>query len=634
MRPSMGLDDLVLNWTKAGIWDLDFKRAVESIMVDRQIEGASTVTVVLRDPNDRVLNKFAKHIRPGLAPRFKKDPPDVDVGWKPLDQPDLIGRAIDLVLDGVTFRLTKVSYQHTNKQLTFVFEDRVVYWLRRKGGRNGPARHANRKKVTRAQFIYSLVNEIKATKVPFVCPEMYVTQRVAAVPNEELVTDSSTFRDKKNLTIKNVAATPEQKRNMEKVIGTAQNTDGASPRSVLAVIAAVITETLCKNLPGGDRDSAGILQVRKSQHPNVDNRDIGACVELFMERGFWIHGSANKLAQEHPNMSVQMIAQNTQGSGTSDGSNYGAWVNEAKDWLAASSGLNLDSGEVSFKKSFQYKRTKQENSWDCIQRLATEVNWRAFMVGNAFYFMSEPQLYHRRIRYIAKPEDPAVLDLRYDMDWAPNKTVFEAELEVNLEQWGAPPGSVISLDGWGPPDGRWLVTAVHRDWYRATAEVTIKQPTNPKAEEAPETGTRDTTDVQGDISKLYKICQKIDNATPGYVYGGGHGVPLSQVHGGQGLDCSSSTSLALQRAGLWDGQSAARVSGDFNTWGRPGRGDLFTVCYSSGHVYIRFESGAGVDATRFDTSPWGDNSGSGPKLRFTQGRPNDEGMKFRHWPDM
>src|SRR5262245_4787526 len=240
MRPHMDLDDLVLNWTKQGVWDLDFRRAVESVNFDRTIEGASTVTVVLRDPARRVLNKMAQHMRPSLAPKFRKDPDDVDESWEPLDPPDLIGRAVDLELDGVTCRLTKVSYRRSTKELTLVFEDRFIYWLRRKGGANGPPRHANRKDVTRAQFIYSLVREIKAQRVVFVCPEMYTTQTVASIPAEEMETDSSNFKARKHLTVKGVRATAEQKRNMEKVIGTANNTDGPSSRSIMAVICAVI----------------------------------------------------------------------------------------------------------------------------------------------------------------------------------------------------------------------------------------------------------------------------------------------------------------------------------------------------------------------------------------------------------
>jgi len=632
MRPSMDLKDFVLNWTKEGVWDLDFAHAVESIQFDRVIEGASTVTVVLRDPRRRILTKLEQHMRASLAPRFKRDPADVDESWEALDPPDLIGRAVDLNLDGVTFRLTKVSYRHSNMQLTLVFEDRVIYWLRRKGGPNGPPRHANRKKVTRAQFIYSLVREIKAQKVPFVCPEMYVTQRMGAIPAEEMETDSKNFQDRKHLTVKGQTATPEQKRNMEKVIGTAGNTDGASPRSVMAAIVAVTQESGVINLPGGDRDSSGILQVRHSIHPGVDARDIGEVVEIFMERGYWKGKGANEFAHEHPNWSPGKIAQECQGSGYPDA--YAQWEGEAQKWLNAAEGLELDSGVVSYKKAYQFKRTKNENSWDCIKRLSDEVNWRAFMVGNAFYYMSEPSLYRRRVRYNLRPGDPAIIDLDYDMDWAPAKPAYEATVQVNLDHWGAPPGSVVMLEGWGPPDGRWLVTEMHRDWFSATAEVILKQPTKPKKEPAPETATRDTTDVQGDISKLYKVCKNISEHTPGYVYGGGHGPPLSSLSGSQGLDCSSSTSLALYKAGLWDGRSTARVSGEFNTWGRPGRGDLFTVCYHSGHVYIRFEGGAGVDAERFDTSPWGDTNGSGPRLRFTHGREDDQGMRLRHWPEM
>jgi hypothetical protein len=93
-----------------------------------------------------------------------------------------------------------------------------------------------------------------------------------------------------------------------------------------------------------------------------------------------------------------------------------------------------------------------------MQRLASEVGWRLFVVGNTVYYMSEQQLYQRRARYEVDPDDAAVLDVSYDVDWG--KPVSELALTVSLERWGAPPGSVVLVDGFGPADGRWLVTSV------------------------------------------------------------------------------------------------------------------------------------------------------------------------------
>jgi lysozyme family protein len=73
-----------------------------------------------------------------------------------------------------------------------------------------------------------------------------------------------------------------------------------------------------------------------------------------------------------------------------------------------------------------------------------------------------------------------------------------------------------------------------------------------------------------------------------YKYGGGHGVWHDS-----GYDCSGSVSYALHGAGL---VSAALTSGDFMSWGAPGRGRWVTIYASPGHVYMV------VRGRRFDTS--------------------------------
>jgi hypothetical protein len=96
---------------------------------------------------------------------------------------------------------------------------------------------------------------------------------------------------------------------------------------------------------------------------------------------------------------------------------------------------------------------------------------------------------------------------------------------------------------------------------------------------------------------------------------------------GQGLDCSSSSSLALKRAGLFS-DNVAWVSGRFaSSYGQPGPGQHFTVWANGGHVWIEFH-GLGA-AKRFDTSPHG-SGGRGPRLRYTPR--STSGFVARHWP--
>jgi hypothetical protein len=51
----------------------------------------------------------------------------------------------------------------------------MVYWLKRKFGEKA----ASRADVTRAEFILSLLREVKEETIPFVCPALHEKQRIA-----------------------------------------------------------------------------------------------------------------------------------------------------------------------------------------------------------------------------------------------------------------------------------------------------------------------------------------------------------------------------------------------------------------------------------------------------------------------
>lgn len=120
------------------------------------------------------------------------------------------------------------------------------------------------------------------------------------------------------------------------------------------------------------------------------------------------------------------------------------------------------------------------------------------------------------------------------------------------------------------------------------------------------------------FAKLLVVMQEFDAHTPGYLWGGGHGVPLANITPYQRLDCSSSTSVVLERVGLFP-HEFAWVSGDFESYGEPGQGKYLTIYANSVHVWIRLHKSRWW---RFDTSPHRDG-GPGPRLRmlprFTSG---------------
>jgi hypothetical protein len=84
-------------------------------------------------------------------------------------------------------------------------------------------------------------------------------------------------------------------------------------------------------------------------------------------------------------------------------------------------------------------------------------------------------------------------------------------------------------------------------------------------------------------------------ATLPYRYGGGHARWVDT-----GYDCSGSVSYALHGAGLLD---SALTSGDFMSWGAPGKGRWVTIYANPGHVYMV------INGRRFDTTGR-DESGS------------------------
>jgi hypothetical protein len=216
--------------------------------------------------------------------------------------------------------------------------------------------------------------------------------------------------------------------------------------------------------------------------------------------------------------------------------------------------------------------------------------------------------------------------------WAAGRKVSEVTLSVLSERWEVMPGAVVVLHrNYGAMSGRWLVWNVSGESLEAPdTTVVLRRPTRLKSEPAPEVGTREGGGSEpGSASGLADVCRQISDNRGTYVYGGGHGPKLSSLKSSDHLDCSSSASLALYRAKMFNGSTAIASGGFASSWGSKGKGKEFTVWANAEHVWIEGYDSDGKFAWRFDTSQHGGKSG--PAYTTV---PRNDHARFtpKHWP--
>jgi hypothetical protein len=601
MDNELDLESLVFNWISDRVPDMEAIGAITGIAVERTIEGASTVEVTMQDPDNRLF--AGSRVWEPKPKRDKQGHPkyEYDTSGHRITRPDERGRSMEIKIDGIVFRLVKVSRSGTQSTLTF--EDRVIWWLRRKHG----AKRAKRSKVTRAQFILSLLREINAERVRFVCPELNVRQPIdkhRATRSRALARASTTDSKTKTsanknsrgiadaaLTVKGRKATPENRRIGQRVLAVADQLN-ANAKATLALMEAVIVESEVTNTPKGDASSVGVLQLLNLHGSASIRMDVEWCCKKFLQDGFTGAGGAIALAKRNPGWSAGTVAWHVQGPATQYRDRYDQVQREATAWVQAYAGSGADvaesdaAGGATRYRSYQFAREGDEDSWTCIQRLATEIGWRCYMQGRSMFYMSEADLYRRQPQYVLKPDDGAVLQFDYDVDWG--KTASEASVQIVAGEWKAPPGEPILVEGWGPPDGRWLVTSWRRDYFSPVVDLTIKQPAREKMEPAPEAASSSSSsgsdegtglfspiklkglDVPKAVVRAYNRASAIDSKDQRYSWGGGHG----SFNDPGGYDCSGFVSSCLGAAGIID---APEATGGLVSWGQSGPGKYMTV---------------------------------------------------------
>lgn len=578
-------------------FDIRADEAITAAGMDRTIEGASTITLTVHDPDRELQN----------TPLFKQGA-DLDIPVALADGGE----------DELHFSLARI--EKNQDRFDLIFEEREIHWLRLYKKPLKVARGA----VTRAEFIYRLVREVKQGDIPFFCPELHKTQRI----------------ERDGTASKNTKPDPRasQKSGWTRVGATI---DVGSDAKQTANGGMSFAELLVAG------DNAGLRGQDLAATLGLENNPVSAGVNVGMKMGTEI------LIRKVGGGPTYRIVKSDNGSGQLGDPHYKIDLHGAiarrvlgggkGDVEVAVSGTVSDSEKALIKArdgKYEFSRgqgSTKESSWTAIQRLARDVNWRAFVVFGVLYFIKDDKLFLADPLMVLSEATPGVNWIDYRLDTGHDAN--EATIECRAGVWVAPPGTIVKLEDSGPADGKWLVTTISRpDLFSPETTIELRQPVAATPEpggESSSSGAQTTpgskaklksdgtalapADAPAAVAKIIAAANEIH--TKPYSQSGPR-TPNNKVlpH----YDCSSASAHALAGAGLVPaGQNI--VSSTLESFGEAGAGKWVSVYANAGHAFIT------VAGLEFDTSHYGPTHPGGRGPRWLEGSPHPKGgFTVRH----
>lgn len=491
--------------------------AMTSLELEDTIEGSSTLTVTIADPDFTYIAFF------DIDENGRLDPIDVNY---PLDS-------------AMWWRLTMLDISdnlgYTELKATFM-ERGAVYMQHH----FGPIK-ASRGKVTRAEFIKARCDEIKAggglrfhskelhKKQPIVgsgtipTPTMLTAANggrpdTAGNPNVggQLDTSTSTkdpatssrgdrsdggIHKDTNVTIKGKHATEKQLEQVNIVLGVGRDLD-VNNLVMRALMCAGIQESVftpqINSIGAGGLFQGAVSRSDMTNYFKAELDSLGSTsaeqAEAFCRgiKGFG-NGGAIKMAHEDPGMSPGTIATKCEVSGDAP-SVYDQWDEEGQALIKAGSG-GFRGGSTYYRQQYNFQIGDEENPhtdyWTGCNDLADEVRWRFFIDGRDVYFDSDMTLIRQRPIAVIDRDDPAVIS--FSATWDEREIATEMNLRLVCEPFAFRAGDVFLLQDFGPlstgsttkPDptpGRWLITDLTRSSDDPYSDFTLNQPLRPRRE--------------------------------------------------------------------------------------------------------------------------------------------------------
>ncbi len=437
----------------------DLMEALTAAKAIFTIEGASTITLGVEDPTREL-------IAAGMTKA---------------------GSKATLDLDGFLYRLVKITKQNNNFDL--VFEDETINKLRRRGAKRGESKRWERGKYTRSQVIYELVKEVIAERL-IAMPEL---SRKLPIKEPEAAEKPPIVRNAE----KNLGFPPgvqfnvkgESKASAAQIKAAQEMLEqgvamGIDKRGLVAGIMAAIQESDLNTEFDKNPASEGygiLSQTRQNGWPGTGNVKVDA--KPFFER-LKIQEESSTHFKTYGELINAVQA-------SADASLYDPWKENADKIVELFTGSGTLPKTLSSKvtskvaRPYFFERKNEEDSWTFIQRLASEVQWRAFVIRGVFYYVSEEYLLKSGpIREISEFDQDSGVDwINYEKDVG--QAFQTAKVLCRAGIWDVLPGSMIEVTDLGPSQGTWLVYTIELDLFRANVEVTINAAISELPEAAP-----------------------------------------------------------------------------------------------------------------------------------------------------
>lgn len=523
--------------------------AVAEATLTRTINGASTLVLVVFDPSPKR--------------RFLNSP--------------LLEEAHELILDGLRWKLVKVSNRGLNEPIELTYEPLIVYLLKQL---KGPHK-AFRDQMTRAEFCQARAYEARP-RPRFIAPELHVVQDIGD-PKEgrKRQQEAKEARGKGiginpvDLEIAGTSPTKQQADILDRMLRVAEAM-GANTKVMEAVVVTVIDESFVGKL------SPNLMEQEPFTNPNDDDTNPEDAAKGFLEG--WNGGvGAIEYNRQHPEAGVAEICTAVQ-KNRDGAAPYERFLDEGREWVAAYGG-GSEAKTVDTRR-YAYQQGKKESNWKVMNRLANEVNWRCFESAAWIYFLNEETLLRSPRRMLVSDSAPGIVDTTFDYDVG--KEVQTLTVTAQAKVWGAPPGSVAMVRRHGPADGLYVVQQIETkpSGRRGEAAITLKKPTEPLPEPSPQRTTSSVSfggsgsDWPPKVAAIVDYIDRASEASTSYQWGGGHS---GFSDPGDDKDCSGFVSAAVHAAGYL---SAPLTSGAFAGAFPDGEGEWVTVYGNAKHVFM------------------------------------------------
>jgi hypothetical protein len=452
------IEHIYLNIVGSTKLDTDVRANVIDAEFEDAIDATPSFTITLHDPDWHLLRSGA------------------------LDE------AIDLRIAGIRwYRLNDIQIDGDDFTLVFIVRNAAYMMshsrpkkVTRRAGKYKPKGPS----ATRAEFILMLVRAVKRVKIPFYCPQLHKAQKIEPLEDRKVRdTRRESGLPNDGIKIKNNPADEEQISNIEAVLSV--GTKKKAPfRAQVGAIMCITQESAARKSATNGQFVGLFQQSKRYGWPATRNpyKDAKAFYDKFIP-----------VVRSNPDGDLGELIDRVQGSGQPGA--YNRWRAEAektvKQYQGGGGGASLE-----YRKRYEYEVRELddgtfENYLATTYRLAEEVNWRAFWVRDALYFMSEEDLFKGRSRVTLSRETPGVENV--SAQFSRTAKIQSMTISVRMERWVYPIGTVVTWEkGGNPLNGKWLVTNIRRSVFDQLGEITLSKPLPEKDEPSADIGVRQT----------------------------------------------------------------------------------------------------------------------------------------------